>query len=594
MNSSAKLHIREWQKSDAAVFELHGWLPDKGLAFVVNPEKRRQVIRFVLPGLLAHGGMGLGVAFPRTAPATITETCLLPPPCRTTVEEAECLRAAAAEARSPRSTMKSRNASDLPNWELVWLRHRKEVLLPAPEDRNALAERLEVFKAKMRQEYEARRQELEEWRTKTIGQMIYLGGGRYYRELRHCKPASRPERGGGPFYSKRHESKPTSMSEQIERHMSLLETSFTRPLSEFLGRLHGGYLNWTVEVARHEPIIRDPVLHERWATQQHVKLAEINADKEAFLNWYRPHCPAPMRRASNDFLEVAFPGASVAIADNALCAEVRFVADFPDGSRVWLADCPRRDPLLTAEEQRPFEAPGPLSTPIGQSLDSIATRAEHVSATLAAAGENLTKAGQQARTDAEAGAATIAAAGDHVETKSQAAAQTLRQARKDLQPTLDELETNQARLEAVVEEYKLKESPVQTRRALANHGVSKRIIDFILKHLMLGNPVPKAPTAALQLQNKYATKDGLDRKTVDRHYHKALPILRAAGWPEHLMPTSNAADPSEESKAGKKPQGDKPAEPTVTSANGVEPDSNESLTAFERIQHQEHGSADQP
>src|SRR5438045_3972579 len=103
----------------------------------------------------------------------------------------------------------------------------------------------------MRQEYEARRQELEDWRTKTIGQMIYLGGGRYYRELRHCKPASMPER--------------------IERHMSLLETSFTRPLSEFLGRLRGGYLNWTVEVARHEPIIRDPVLHERWATQHHLK-----------------------------------------------------------------------------------------------------------------------------------------------------------------------------------------------------------------------------------------------------------------------------------------------------------------------------------
>lgn len=572
MNSPAKLIFREWHKPET-VFELHGWLPDKGLAFVVNPEKRRQVIRFVLPGLLAHGGTGMGVAFPRTAPATITETCLLPPPCRTTAEEAECLRTAAAEARSPRSTMKSRNASDLPNWELVWLHHRKEVLLPAPEDRDALAERLEVFKAKMRQEYEARRQELEEWRTRTIGQMIYLGGGRYYRELRHCKPASMPE--------------------QIERHLSMLETTYTRPLSEFLGRFHGGYLNWTVEVARHEPIIRDLVLHERWATQRRVKLAEINADKEAFLNWYRPHCPAPMRPVSGGFLDVLVPGARAAIDNMALGAEVRFVADFPDGSRVWLADWPRRDPLLTAEEQRPFEVPGTISAPASQPLHSLASGTEHVSALLALP-EALTKAFQQARTDAEAGAATIAAAGAHLATKVQGAAQTLRQAQKDLQPTLDELETNQARLEAGVEEYKLKESPVQTRRALANHGVSKRIIDFILKHLMLGNPVPKAPTAARQLQTKYATKDGLDRRTIDRHYRKALPILRAARWPEHLLPTSNAADPSEESKAGNKPQGDKPAEPTVTSANGVEPDSNESLTAFERIQQQEQGSADQP
>ena len=206
-------------------------------------------------------------------------------------------------------------------------------------------------------------------------------------------------------------------------------------------------------------------------------------------------------------------------------------------------------------------------------------------------GDNLPK---QIDDAANRAVATFAAAGDHLATKVQGAAETLRQAQKDLQPTLDELETNQARLEDVVGEYKLKENPRQTRSALGRHGVSKRITDFILDHLKLGKPVPKAPTAARELQSKYATKDGLDRKTVDRHYQKALPILRAAGWPEHLLPTSNAADPSGGSKTGKKPQGDKPAEPTVTSANGVEPDSNESLTAFERIQQQEQGSADQP
>ena len=40
--------------------------------------------------------------------------------------------------------MKSRNASDLPNWELVWLRHRNEVLLPAPEDDAALEARQQL------------------------------------------------------------------------------------------------------------------------------------------------------------------------------------------------------------------------------------------------------------------------------------------------------------------------------------------------------------------------------------------------------------------------------------------------------------------
>ena len=243
----------------------------------------------------------------------------------------------------PRSRTQSRKSSDLPNWEWVWLRHRNEILLPAYEDDAEFEKRLEVFKPKWRQEYEARKQELEDWRTKTIGQMTYLGGGRFYRELRNCKPAS--------------------LSERVEGQMRLLEAIFTQPLSEFLGRLHGGYLNWTREVARHEPTIRNPVLQERWATKHHLKLAEMNADKEAFLHWYRAHYPIPSPPASNEVLERMSPGASAAIADDALCAEIRFVADFSDVSRVWLADCPRRDPLLTAEEQRPFEAPVPISTP---------------------------------------------------------------------------------------------------------------------------------------------------------------------------------------------------------------------------------------
>ena len=150
--------------------------------------------------------------------------------------------------------------------------------------------------------------------------MIYLGGGRFYRRLRDCEPASMPE--------------------GIERQMSLLETTFMRPLSEFLGRLHGGFLNWTDKVARHEPIIRDPVLRERWAREHHLKLSEIRADKEAFLNWYRAHSPTPRRPASGSFWEELVPGLRASTADEALCAEVRFVARFLDGSSVWLADCP--------------------------------------------------------------------------------------------------------------------------------------------------------------------------------------------------------------------------------------------------------------
>ena len=91
MNNPAKLRFCTWHKPEE-VFTLLDWRPSEGLAYVVDANKRKQVIRFVLPGLLAQDGMGLGVAFPTAAPTMITETCLLPPPCRTTEKEVECLR----------------------------------------------------------------------------------------------------------------------------------------------------------------------------------------------------------------------------------------------------------------------------------------------------------------------------------------------------------------------------------------------------------------------------------------------------------------------------------------------------------------------
>ena len=571
MNETTELHIREWDKSDT-VFEMRGWSSEKGQAFVVDANKRRQVIRFVLPGLLARGGAVIGVTFPRAAPTRITETCLLPPPCRATEKEAEYLRAAAAVLRSPYGHTKSSSSSKDPNWELVWLRHRDEVLLPEPRDDEALIQQLVVFKAKQRETYEACRQELEEWGTKTIGQMIINGGGRHYRKLRNCKPAAMPK--------------------QIKMHLGRLETIYTRPLREFDGRQHGGRLNWTPDVARHEALVRDSVLQRRWAVSHKVNLAEMKSDKESFVNWYRAHCPAPAHRAVAGFQSLIPPAVWAHSADMALCAEVRFVAHFADGSRVWLAKCPMREPLLTAEEQRPFEALAPVTAPASNRLQSSPTaRAENVSEAIAAA-EILTKAGQRARADAEAGALSIAAAGDHVETKSQAAAQTLRRAQKDLQPTLDELETNQAQLEALVEQYKLKENPRQTRRALENHGVPKRIVDFILKHLLAGKAVPKAPSAARELQKKYATKDGLDRKTVHRHYQIAGPLLLAAGWPERLLPVSTAADASSAGKAGPKPHDSNAPSESITLEELEKRDSSETLSAVERLQQQETGSED--
>ncbi|MEI8290681.1 MAG: hypothetical protein WCH99_14530 [Verrucomicrobiota bacterium] len=335
MNTPAKLIFREWKKPEV-VLTLHEWKPWKGLAVVLDGSDHKQVFELVLPGQLSKGALGTFVVFPSAQPKIITERPLLPPPCRSTQAEADNLVAKAREARTPRAVTSARKRSDLPDREVTWLRCRREVLVPKPEDDAEFSKRLEPLIAEKRQEYEARRQELEDWRTKSFGEMFVLGGGRFYRDL--GEPGSLLKR-----------------QELMERHEKWLEFQFLLPLRQSVGRPIAGYLNWTLDVARHEPVIRDPVLHERWAKGNGLELSEMRADKEAFLRWYHAHqLPSPpvVRTPEAGFLEaLVSPEARLAYADEVLCAEVRYHVRFADDSRVWLTDCPLRQPLLTPGEQ---------------------------------------------------------------------------------------------------------------------------------------------------------------------------------------------------------------------------------------------------
>src|SRR5262245_6069229 len=77
------------------------------------------------------------------------------------------------------------------------------------------------------------------------------------------------------------------------------------------------------------------------------ELPEMEADKEGFLRSYHANSlPSQPVVRTTDFFKVL-----PAIADKALCAEVRFLVDFEDGSRVWLAECTLRPPSLTLSEQ---------------------------------------------------------------------------------------------------------------------------------------------------------------------------------------------------------------------------------------------------
>ncbi len=490
--------------------------------------------------------------FPEAVCVEISPCRLLPPPCYQSREEFE---------------------SQLPAhyvfepWRAIYWETHREVSLLEPSDYGPLEERLEKWLVVMRKQYE-------------------YEAGNWRKEINRLTTATLAKLGLAK------EDDRAKLVKEAEAQLGIIESE--TPIG---GVPCKGRLKLTLEdVKRGSEGIRDAWMQEDWANKNGEDLGLMSRERLRFRKWLVTHTGTPANIYDMTTKQrrqgIAPPDLGEKFEQNPqfleACAQVRYRARIADnaGTVIYLEDCDQREELSAVEHDEVFKLIG-VPANVGAAIDKAgAGLATHV--------DRMEAVVKRLDDSAEAGADKLTAAGDHVETKSKAAAQTLRQVQKELQPILDELETNQARLEAVVEEYKLKENPVQTRRALANHRISKQIIDFILKHLMLGNPVPKAPTAARQLQKKYATKDGLDRKTVDRHYRKALPFLRAAGWPEHLLPTSNADDPSGGSKTGKKPQDDKPAEPTVTNANGVEPDSSESLTAFERIQQQEHGSADQP
>ncbi len=367
MTTPTKLSFRAWHRPEV-VFTLHDWLPQKGMAIVTDSKGERQVVSLVLPGRPALFPSAVFPTFPSSHPEIIEEVTLLPPPCRGTRQEADALRAQSNEAcRNPAGTSPGRLLFTAA-WEIEWLQLRETILLPKQEDDARLGRRLGAFKIKMQRLYDARKAELEQWRTKTYGQMVFLGGGRFYR----WTGTKLVERGWLDFGEEHRaprssrQAKPANKSEEVESQVNSLALLFTRPVSDACGRPNGGYLNWTLEVAKYEPRIRDRILQRRWAKETGVDLVQMASQKRDFLHWYRamrPLTPIRPRDLMGSLFDQRAPAPNTEQTDAEICAEVRFVVRFKDGSRVWLADCACRAPLPT-DERKQFGANSGIPFPV--------------------------------------------------------------------------------------------------------------------------------------------------------------------------------------------------------------------------------------
>ena len=308
----------------------------------------------------------------------------------------------------------------------------------------------------------------------------------------------------------------------------------------------------------------------RWAT-------EIGEDYRVMLSEAAKFEFSYRRAYGARSQETDCPGAFSAMS------RVRFLMSGQSGERFHLFGVEERHPTDT--EARGYALMRRLAGKTSGRLESPAA--------VTADAEQMKLAVERIEEVTKRGAGRLTAAGDHVEAKAVAAVQTLRQVQKELQPILDDLETNHARLEAVTAEHKLKESPRQTRGALAANRVPKPLIDLIMSHLLVGKPIPKAPTAARTLQCKFSSRDGFDRRTVHRHYKVALPILRAAGWPERLLPSSQSPRAANRDKPNSTFHEEEAEGQAVTPDSVVKAEDGGLPTPFECLLQQEQGSEEE-
>lgn len=275
--------------------------------------------------------------------------------------------------------------------------------------------------------------------------------------------------------------------------------------------------------------------------------------------------------------------ACVTLADQtSFSARYAFFALTPE-ERALVAEEERRD-IAEAENWEPPPTVPAKSTASQAAIpkaDASAIEHSKLDAT-------LTKVAHVAQ-QLDASAAKLTLAGDHVETKTARAAEYAQQVRVSFNAMMSDVAEDQAKVEAIMKEWRLKENPRQTRSALTHHRVPKRIIEFIFEHLLAGKPVPKAPTAAGIFKKKYPKEAGFDRRTVDRHFTTAASLLQAAGWPCALLPktvgiqqTANVAK-----EASSEPD---PPDPSPASETGKpDPVAQDSKPTIEILQRQETG-----
>jgi hypothetical protein len=337
MTTSTQLRLREWKKPDA-FFELCGWRPEAGLLFVSNSEAKPQVMQFS-PPIFSKSKDKSAPVFPHTLPVEIAEVRLVPPPCRANQAEADALRVEAKKNVKSRRALFNTLASE-PTWEMVRLHNDDEILIPESGDDAPLLDLLKQFKNEKRQEYEARKRELEDLLTLIENNLPTAGYARYYAN-----------QVTGDF--------------AVDKFLLKQEQ-----LQLKFGSMHR-FLEWTIDDARRCDHIRDPYLHAKWAKKNYLNLQQMAEERQQMSIWagftnsenLSSNC---MSGNSLTFLNFNLIQSPAALE---IAATIRFRVTFADGQRIWLTDYHNRQPQNASEREE-------FSQKIGQPVLTAADEAK--------------------------------------------------------------------------------------------------------------------------------------------------------------------------------------------------------------------------
>lgn len=338
MKSLPSLSIKSWDNTEQ-VFSLVAWSEREEKILLLDADRSPRILKLCLPQLDQKGWHYGGNPYPDAEPVRMEAIRLICPPCRGNAREA----AKVSTPMDPGPFRLQSAGSSTCEWEKAWVQCGDEILWPGQDDAPALRALGEQLMPRKQAEYESRKQKLA---TLTQVEFQYLQITKQVGGIWALLPAS-----------------PETFRRYVREEGFHLDFEISQPLSETtIGHGDTSSLTSRLRIEQEYSDLVCSYLCEKWARNHNLDLAAMEQDRLRFMEFVRKHATNVMESVSPAFdsrnlfsgqkRESTAQRPALQLAPQkelVLCAKVRHVLTFSDGSRVWLAPSRLRPPHTTEE-----------------------------------------------------------------------------------------------------------------------------------------------------------------------------------------------------------------------------------------------------